>query len=467
MKHFALPCILGILILLVVPPAQADGLTARDIEVLNRMSPAAYRVQLGTKLDEALTGAGAAVYPLQWTGALGHDVGVGSDGVLWGVLTDTAAGYAYLYGQAEACKAYADDGGAYTDETTPANEATENDVTLVPATAAQEDAYYIGHSTDTFQRVDITITTAGNFIGTVTWEYWDGAAWTALSTVTDGTSNFSAGAATVSVTFDDASGDWTKCTVDSVLAYWIRGRMSAVTSGGGHLAGRIYIISDTPTWTDDTTDFNDAGAGDVDLLPAYPVLNDAFYIGADARFCKLKATLSQARIAGTMIIEYSTAAGWTALTSNDNSATWSTGASTYITSWVPPADWVAKIVNSQSAYWVRVRLSVEGVTTQPILSQGWVKDFTHGDGIAINGDVTFTRVQATAQTASGANADSKFLIINLTDGTYDDVTWTKTDVCDTDTVSLAFDDDDKLVLVQVIEDATTEFANCNIILDAN
>jgi len=454
-----------------VVPAHTDGLTADQIRMLNQMSPAAARVGLGTKLNEALLGTAAPTvltYPLFFSGNCGHDAGVASDGVLFGALTDTAMGYAYLFGQAEACKAYADDGGAYTDETTGANEATGDDVTLVPATAAQEDAYYIGHSTDKFGRTDITITTQGNFVGTVTWEYWNGTAWAALAGVTDGTSNFSAAAATVSVTFTVPEA-WAQCTVDSVLAYWIRGRLSAVTSGGGATAGRIYCIVEAAsgTWTDDTTDYNDDGAGDVALLPAFPVENDAMYLGADAQFCKLKTTVSQARVAGDIAIEYSKAAGaWGTLTCDDNSAAWTTGAATYITSFVPPADWVAQEVNSQSAYWIRFRLSSEGVTTQPLATQGWIKDFTHGDGIAVKGAVTFDRWQGSAATASAENADSKFLIINLTDGTYDDWTWTAADIMDTAAISLAFDDGEKFAIVQVQEDGTTEFALANFILDA-
>ncbi len=67
----------------------------------------------------------------------------------------------------------------------------------------------------------------------------------------------------------------------------------------------------------------------------------------------------------------------------------------------------------------------------------------------------------TAQTAAASNADSKFLIINLTRGTWDDFTWTKADVMDSETMSLAVTTGDKLVLAQVAEDGSTEFANCN------
>lgn len=460
------------LLLALVAPACADGLTAAEIAAFNRMSPTAYKLKLGDKLHQALTTLAARpttlTYPFTIPGNLGHDAGPGSDGVLIGALTDTAAGYAYLFGQAEDCLAYACDGGAYTAQTTAANNATTNDVTLVPATGVQNDAYYFGHATDKFGRLDISITTQGNFSGTVAWEYWDGTAYSALDDVTDGTTNFNHATGTVSVTFDVPE-DWERNTVDGVLGYWVRGRLSAVTSGGGALASRVYAIVEAAsgTWTDDTTDFNDADAGDVALLPAKAVQGDAFYIGADTQFCKLKSTLSQARANGTIAIEYSKASTWGTLTCADNSTGFSAGTSTYITSWAPPSDWAKQTVNGQSAYWVRVRLATEGVTTQPLLTRGYVKDLTHGDGVGVNGAVTLSRFQACAMTASASNADSKFLIINLTQGSFASATWTKADVCDAEAISLGCADGDKIALVQVAEDGSTEFANANIILDAD
>jgi len=466
LKRIGAVLLLAGLLFALTANALAAGLTAREIGQLNQMNDAARQVKLGTKLNQALTGV-PEVYSttsLFWAGNLGHDVGSGSDGVLFGVLTPTNPTKFYLSGQAEACLAIADDGGAYTVETTAANNATTNDVTLVPATAAENDAYYFGHTTDKFSRIDITITTQGNFVGTVTWEYWDGTQWNTLSGVTDGTNNFGAAPATVSVTWTLPSG-WEKCTVRSVNGYWVRGRLSAVTSGGGAKAGRVYIISNTPTWTDDTTDFTDNDAGDCDLLPAYPVAGDASYVGYTAgKFSKLKLTYSQARAGGTVVIEYSKGTTWGTLTCADNTTALSATAGTKWISWVPPSDWAKATVNGTSAYWIRFRLSVEGVTTQPLATQGWVQNFTAGDGIAVNRSGTVYNVQMTAQTASAANADSKFLLINLTRGTWDDFTWTKADVMDSETVSLPVTTGDKLVIAQVAEDGTTEFANVNFIV---
>jgi len=465
-KRFAGVLALACVLLAIASASHSDGLTTREIGLLNRMNTAAQQVKLGTKLNQALTGVPEVYsnYSLFWAGNVGHDVGPGADGVLFGALTPTNPTKFYLSGQAKDCLAIADDGGAYTVETTAANNATTNDVTLVPATAAENDAYYFGHTTDKFSRIDITITTQGNFVGTVTWEYWDGTQWNTLSGVTDGTNNFGAAPATVSVTWTLPSG-WEKCTVRSVNGYWVRARITTATSGGGAKAGRIYVVSTTPTWTDLTTAFTNASTGDAALLPAKAVAGDASYIGYTAgKFAKLKLTYSQARAGGTVVIEYSKGTTWGTLTCADNTTALSATAGTKWISWVPPSDWAKAKVNGTSAYWIRFRLSVEGVATQPLATQGWVQNFTAGDGIAVNRSGTVYNVQMTAQTASAANADSKFLLINLTKGTFVSFTWTKTDTMDSETVSLAVTAGDKLVLAQVQEDGSTEFANCNFVV---
>jgi len=466
LKRIGAVLLLAGLLLAMTANAWTDGLSSRDISLLNQMNDAARRVGLGTKLNQALTGVPEVYsnYSLFWAGNLGHDVGPGTDGVLFGALTPTNPTKFYLAGYAKACLAIAADGGAYTVETTGANEATTNDVTLVPATGAENDAYYIGHATERFASTQITITTAGNFVGQVAWEYWDGDKWTALDDIVDGTTAFSAAAGTVTVAWTLPT-DWAKCTVHSVNGYWVRGRITTATSGGGAKAGRVYVVSTTPTWTDLTTAFTNATTGDAALLPAKTVAGDASYIGYTAgKFAKLKLTYSQARVGGTVVIEYSKGSTWGTLTCADNTTTLSAAAGTKWISWVPPTDWAPATVNGTSAYWIRFRCSVEGVTTQPLASQGWVQNFTAGDGIAVNRSGTVYRVQMTAQTASASNADSKFLLINLTKGTWDDFTWTKADVMDSETVSLAVTAGDKLSLAQVAEDGSTEFANCNFLV---
>jgi hypothetical protein len=124
--------------------------------------------------------------------------------------------------------AVADDGGVQTDETAPANNDAANDMTLLPAVPAVNDAYYFGHSS-LWDWLELRIGTAGNGVWTITWEYWNGAAWTGLAGVNDGTSGFEV-SGTRLLTFT-RPGDWAQTTVSGIAnLYWIRARVSAYTS---------------------------------------------------------------------------------------------------------------------------------------------------------------------------------------------------------------------------------------------
>ncbi len=107
-------------------------------------------------------------------------------------------------GIATAC--IANDGGAFTDETTEGSSQATNDMTLLPAVPVVNDAYQFGHQ-DQFARLKLDISTALAFSvqPTIQWQYWNGA-WVALGGVTDGTSGLEvAGENIVSWTIP---GDW-------------------------------------------------------------------------------------------------------------------------------------------------------------------------------------------------------------------------------------------------------------------
>jgi len=119
------------------------------------------------------------------------------------------------------------EGVPYTDETTEANEATANDMTLLPATPAIDDAYYFGYAT-AWHWLNLEISTAGVGTWTITWEYWNGSVWTPLSVGYDTSNGFRASGMN-SVAFVHPS-DWASCDVDGTTLYWIRGRVSSYSS---------------------------------------------------------------------------------------------------------------------------------------------------------------------------------------------------------------------------------------------
>lgn len=124
--------------------------------------------------------------------------------------------------------AVADDGGSQTDQTAAARNDTTGDMTLLPTTPAQEDAYYFGHDKE-FHTLWLLISQQGDGVWTITWEYWNGSTWAALSGVDDNTNGLTA---TVGLRYCSFTvpGDWADQTVQSLTMRWIRARVSAYTS---------------------------------------------------------------------------------------------------------------------------------------------------------------------------------------------------------------------------------------------
>ncbi len=133
----------------------------------------------------------------------------------------------------------------YVDETTDFNSAGNADVTVFPATEAVGDYFAIGY-TAKFSKLEFDYAngTAG-IGGTVAWEYWDGSAWTALTSVTDGTTGFTAAVGDgKTVTFLEPL-DWaTRSINNSVPLYFVRARVTGVYSTNPILdQGYVYPVT--------------------------------------------------------------------------------------------------------------------------------------------------------------------------------------------------------------------------------
>lgn len=124
--------------------------------------------------------------------------------------------------------AIADDGGVQTDETTEANNATVDDMTLLPAAPAVDDAYYFGKSS-LWDWLCLNISTAGAGTWTIKWEYWNGATWVELPSGYYDTSNGFRSAGKQSVSFA-RPGDWATSTLMLMDLYWVRARVSSYSS---------------------------------------------------------------------------------------------------------------------------------------------------------------------------------------------------------------------------------------------
>lgn len=118
----------------------------------------------------------------------------------------------------------ADAPAPYADVTTAAGDSGGADVfhpTSTALLAASGDGLYLGGD-DRFSMVRVLLSTAGT-VGTVTWSYWNGAAWSTF--VPDsGAYSFDQANAAVRLFVDAATSpnDWQKTVVNAKNRYWIR-----------------------------------------------------------------------------------------------------------------------------------------------------------------------------------------------------------------------------------------------------
>lgn len=127
-------------------------------------------------------------------------------------------------------------GAAVTDESGDLND--NNPANDVPFEfTAVNDAIYFGNSTP-FQRMRINTGTAGNYVASGVWEYWDGDSWESIpevydttnATVTDGSQPFKrTGSRYIQW---QVPADWTLYDIDGdpTSQYWVRWRVTSFTS---------------------------------------------------------------------------------------------------------------------------------------------------------------------------------------------------------------------------------------------
>jgi len=370
------------------------------------------------------------------------------------------------------------DEAALTTETVDAYDAGADDFVIWQADCKLADAVYFGGAVP-WSVLSITYGQETDSDATVVYEYWNGTAWTAVD-VTDTSTAFTVAAGTKTMTLDDgAPSDWAAVAVNSVTGYWLRLRITTATasitvtqSATGSYGYLTTTASEdmTETFSDDTTDAISAGAGDIALLPTYPVLHDAAYwIHATKKFWSIKLTTSQAATGThTLVWEYSKADGtWGTLTVlQDTSVGYTATAGVHFVNWLPPTDWASVTINSQAGYAIRCRLSaMTSVTQAPVGTQTWVRAIvpTTALGHKVSADATLERVQFHAVSNAGSTADTKVLVLNITTGVAAVATWTKGTVVDAETgMSLAFAADDEVVLIVAAEDTASEPTGVNV-----
>lgn len=120
-------------------------------------------------------------------------------------------------------------GPTFVDQTTGFNDPTAANWTVFPVGELVTDYAAIGSAVP-FGRVTMFNTGGTQGVGgVVVWEYWNGAAWTALTGVVDGTTGFTAAvSANPQILTFTIPSDWATTTLNVVTAYYIRARITTI-----------------------------------------------------------------------------------------------------------------------------------------------------------------------------------------------------------------------------------------------
>ena len=150
------------------------------------------------------------------------------------------------------CRLYKSATSAFTNQDEVANSMKSNTVLLIPSSgAAVGDIIYFGNDV-LFKRLDIYMDGGvSNTDNTFVWEYWNGAAWAALSP-TDGTVN------NTKVFGKNGKVTWvtniSKTTINGVNTYWVRARLS-VLGTSRPVASHAQVTEEGTTGFDSQAEF--------------------------------------------------------------------------------------------------------------------------------------------------------------------------------------------------------------------
>lgn len=132
--------------------------------------------------------------------------------------------------------------------------------------------------------------------------------------------------------------------------------------------GQVWQVdaSGGPSFSDETTDANDAGNNDVNLFPATPAIGDYCVFGYEEPFEQLSFDNANGTqgVGGVMVWEYWNGS-WTALSSViDNTSHFNNAKlDEVVVHWAIPTDWAASVINgSSSLYYVRARATTKHST---------------------------------------------------------------------------------------------------------
>ena len=137
--------------------------------------------------------------------------------------------------------------------------------------------------------------------------------------------------------------------------------------------------------------------------------------------------------------------------------------------WIPPTNWAAVSVNSQSAYWVRARCNAATDTNAATTNSVEHKVCSPTDGLRAPCHCQITNVRLVDQAATLHTAtDVKFVVINFTKGTHSgELTFAQDKRTDAwASITMACDRGDILGVLVTQEDGRNEVTTAFLEMDA-
>jgi len=271
-----------------------------------------------------------------------------------------------------------------------------------------------------------------------------------------------------------------------VFGTWAVDGDGAETNGGG-MVGDVTLTEQAATFcqSDDggtiaqvSTISAEAGyTADYQLFPDTPAADDAAYFGAAVPFAEMAVdtgTVATYDSTGVLGWEYYDGTTWSALTISYDGTHASTHDGTLSFArdgaivFVPPSDWAATTVNSQSGYWIRCVVQTgkaANMTQVPILNSKEHELVSSADPFMAPYTQTITGIRlvdgaSTLHTAT----DVKFIVVDTTTGAHSgELTFAQDKRQDAwSSLTFAVTRGDSLSVIVTQEDGTNEVINATV-----
>jgi len=241
---------------------------------------------------------------------------------------------------------------------------------------------------------------------------------------------------------------------------------------------KVYDLSATE-YQDLATSGTGAGyTANYQLFPDTEAIGDYALFGAAAPFGVIRIDVSATTAtygADSITWQYWNGSAWSTLTVvwDDTNTTPAAGGKRPFMQdgqiiFSAPSDWELSTIDSQSAYWIRAYVNAASITQIPLLDSHEHYIITCTTGCEVPADGELVRARISFVTPSAANADSKFILTNLTDGTCSAIQTLTKNISTSQEIAdlgMTVSAGDVIAVYGTDEDGTTEYADGTMQID--